>query len=68
MEGSDPAGPSWRRSSRCVGEAHCVEVQVRSDAVVLRSSLRPSVALELSRDQWAHFVAHFKTGAFDLPR
>lgn len=67
-EGSGRAGSSWVRSARCVSEAHCVEVQVGSNVVVSRSSLRPSVTLELSRDQWSCFVAHVKTGAFDLPQ
>jgi hypothetical protein len=50
----------WRRSSRCVGESHCVEVQFREQHVLLRNSTQPDVSLTLSLEQWRDLVASLK--------
>ncbi|WP_173057476.1 DUF397 domain-containing protein [Phytohabitans houttuyneae] len=67
MDGSDSVTQAWVRSTRCYSEAHCVEVQVGTDRVLSRSSLRPSVELSLSHAQWACFVAGVKAGGYDRP-
>ena len=50
----------WRRSSRCVGESHCVEVSRRGEQVLLRNSTRPDVMLALSLGQWRDLVVRLK--------
>ncbi|MBL7255599.1 DUF397 domain-containing protein [Paractinoplanes lichenicola] len=51
----------WRRSSRCVGESHCVEVNLGDHEVLLRNSTRPDVSLTLSLDQWRGLIAALKS-------
>ena len=50
----------WQRSSRCVGESHCVEVNVRDQEVLLRNSVRPDESLALSLDQWRDLMTTLK--------
>jgi len=45
-------GATWRRSSRCVGESHCVEVADLGVAVGLRNSRKPGVTLTLAKADW----------------
>ncbi|WP_408635475.1 DUF397 domain-containing protein [Phytohabitans suffuscus] len=66
--GGESAGRAWRRSSRCVAEAHCAEVSVDPDGVHWRSSLHPSVVQVMSHTDWACFVSHVREGDFDLAR
>jgi hypothetical protein len=56
----DSQRDSWRRSSRCVGESHCVEVGFRDQYVLLRNSTQPDVRLTLSLDQWRDLLVVLK--------
>lgn len=50
----------WRVSGRCEG-GQCVEVGIRGEAVVIRSSADPDgVRITLTRDQWRKFAAEVK--------
>lgn len=54
----------WHRY-KCEGGA-CVEVAATGDGILLRSSSNPeSKPVTLSRDEWHHFLAGAKEGAFD---
>jgi hypothetical protein len=54
----------WHRYE-CDGGA-CVEVAPTGNSVLLRSSSSPEAApVTLSRDEWRHFLAGAKEGAFD---
>jgi hypothetical protein len=48
--------PAWKKSRRCVGEAHCVEVFVGVDRVLVRNSLFPESVLTLTSSEWRAFV------------
>jgi len=59
---SDTANrPAWGRSSRCVGDEHCVEVAVHGQAVLLRNSTKPDAVLALSRHQWRDLIAWLRS-------
>ncbi|MDG4791215.1 DUF397 domain-containing protein [Micromonospora sp. WMMD1102] len=55
---------SWRRSSRCVTEHHCVEFALSGDGVALRNSQRPAAVLLIGRSVWRELVAGLKNDAF----
>ncbi|AVT29709.1 DUF397 domain-containing protein [Plantactinospora sp. BC1] len=59
--------PTWRRSSRCVTEHHCVEFTLMGDGVALRNSQRPMDMLLIRRSRWSALVAAIRAGAFDAP-
>ncbi|MEU4689745.1 DUF397 domain-containing protein [Actinoplanes sp. NPDC023714] len=59
----DSRRDDWRRSSRCVGESHCVEVSLRDQQILLRNSTEPSVILALSPGQWRDLLVSLKSGA-----
>lgn len=58
---------AWRRSTKCEASG-CVEVADLGDAVGLRNSTLPEVAIALSGNAWREFVAGVHDGEFDLPR
>ncbi|XVV10360.1 DUF397 domain-containing protein [Actinoplanes sp. CA-131856] len=61
---------AWLRSSRCVGEAHCVELSVinSGDQVALRNSKTPDTVLTFDADEWQNFVDGLKSGELRLSR
>lgn len=54
----------WRRSSTCEASA-CVEVKHAVDVVLVRSSLRPDVVVELTGAEWSAFLAGVRAGDFE---
>jgi|tagenome__1003787_1003787.scaffolds.fasta_scaffold19553911_2 hypothetical protein len=56
----------WARSSRCVGESHCVEVAFVGDAVLLRNSTRPLRVLKFTADEWDVFLQTVRRDAWAL--
>lgn len=50
----------WQRSSRCVGESHCVEVRLHGQQVLVRNSTKPDVILALSLGQWRDLMVALK--------
>ncbi|MFY1674646.1 DUF397 domain-containing protein [Plantactinospora sp. WMMB334] len=59
--------PTWRRSSRCVTEHHCVEFTLLGDQVALRNSQRPADVLLIAPGGWRDLVAAIKDGCFAPP-
>ncbi|WP_372441461.1 DUF397 domain-containing protein [Plantactinospora mayteni] len=59
--------PTWRRSSRCVTEHHCVEFALSGTGVALRNSQRPADVLLIGRGVWRDLIAGIKDDAFDAP-
>ncbi|MEU8813006.1 DUF397 domain-containing protein [Actinoplanes sp. NPDC048796] len=61
---------TWLRSSRCVGEAHCVELSVidSGERVALRNSQRPGTVLTFDAAEWRNFMDGLKTGELRLSR
>ncbi len=55
----------WRRSASCANST-CVEVAVGADAVWVRDSKNPSVALEFTPAEWDAFTHGVTAGEFDL--
>lgn len=55
--------PGWVRAS-CDSSA-CVEAQPVPGGVLLRSSLMPEAVVDVTREEWAAFVAGVKAGDFD---
>lgn len=53
---------AWRRSRRCVGQSHCVEVKVTDAGVAVRNSTSPGVVLTFDRAEWHDFVRGLKSG------
>jgi Domain of unknown function (DUF397) len=65
VDGVQPDGLAWRRSSTCNGGA-CVELATLGETITLRSSTDPAgTVLTFSRDEWEHFVAAIMGGLFD---
>jgi Domain of unknown function (DUF397) len=54
----DPGAPAprWRRSSACAN-GECVEVALREDQVLVRSSRSPQAVLALPRPAWQALLA-----------
>jgi hypothetical protein len=53
--------PRWRKSTRSLGDATCVEVAVVSDGVLVRDSKDPGgPVVAVSPAAWRAFVAHLK--------
>ncbi|GAB3967260.1 DUF397 domain-containing protein [Plantactinospora veratri] len=59
--------PTWRRSSRCVAEHHCVEFTLMGDGVALRNSQQPMDVLLIGRTEWRALVAGISAGVFATP-
>jgi hypothetical protein len=51
-----PAGAKWQRSSRCVGDTHCVEVAADRRFVYLRNSRTPDNYLRMDHNEWSCFL------------
>ena len=65
MRGESTEELSWHVARRCDSGA-CVEIGVRGEAILVRSSVDPrSRCVELSRDEWQVFIAGVKEGDFD---
>lgn len=63
--GHESAGElAWHKRSPCEGGT-CLEVAVRGDGVLLRSSVAPEVIVALSRAEWRTFLIGAKEGWFD---
>jgi hypothetical protein len=54
--------PVWYR--RCDSGA-CVEIAIRGESVIIRSSIDSEVILTLTRAEWLEFLAGAKDGSFD---
>lgn len=54
----------WRRPSACEASA-CVEVKHGEGVVLLRSSQRPDVVVELTGAEWSAFLAGVRAGDFE---
>lgn len=54
---------AWRRSSACEASA-CVEVAHTGDVVLVRSSLRPDVVVEVTGVEWSAFLSGVRAGDF----
>jgi hypothetical protein len=67
-EHADESDSPWRRSRRCVGESHCVEVNVVAggDQVMLRNSTDTGTVLAFDAAEWATFISALKSGEFSL--
>lgn len=50
--------------SPCEGQA-CIEFAATDDAVMMRSSANPDVAVTLNRNEWRAFLAGAKDGLLD---
>lgn len=63
----DAVGAEWRRSRRCVGDGHCVELSVVGDgnAVLMRNSTAPETVLAFAMGEWSRFIQAVKAG--ELP-
>ncbi|AEV87168.1 hypothetical protein ACWT_6154 [Actinoplanes sp. SE50] len=58
-------GPAWQRSSRCATST-CVEVAAVDDQILIRDSKNPDAdALQVSRADFAGFLAAVRAGDFD---
>jgi uncharacterized protein DUF397 len=58
--------PRFRRSSRCGGDASCVEIASTVDGYLVRDSkLAESPILSFGPQAWAEFVASVREGLFD---
>ena len=66
-ENAESTSSPWRRSRRCVGESHCVEVSVASsDRVMLRNSTDTATVLTFDSAAWANFIHGLKSGELSL--
>ena len=54
----------WRSSAACASSG-CVQAATTSEGVALRDSKSPDKQVEVSRQDWADFVAGVKAGEFD---
>ena len=61
----EPAGElTWHKGIPC-DAGTCVEVAIRDEEVLLRSSVVPKVIVALSHAEWRAFLAGAKEGRFD---
>ena len=56
---------TWRRSTRCVSDHHCVEVADLGDTVGLRNSRRPELSMTFSKQDWQNFLEELTVGDVD---
>lgn len=61
-QGAEANQVTWHR--RCDSGA-CVEIAVRGDTVMVRSTVTPEMILTLTRVEWRNFLAGAKEGSFD---
>ncbi|MFJ1934995.1 DUF397 domain-containing protein [Kitasatospora sp. NPDC088160] len=57
---------TWQRPESCGDAASCPEVAVTSDAVYVRSSLRPDAIAQLDVTEWRDLVSAIRAGEFDV--
>ncbi len=62
--GQEPDADRTIWHGRCDSGA-CVEVAVKGEAVMVRSSTTPEITLTLTRAEWREFLAGAKQGQFD---
>lgn len=66
METTTGDASRWRKSSRCVVD-NCLEISLRGERVLLRSSSDPDgVILECSAREWDEFALAVRRGEFGL--
>jgi hypothetical protein len=57
----------WYKSTRSAGNGACVEVAIRSDAVLVRDSKdRQGPILTFEPSAWRNFIQFVSTGGVDL--
>ncbi|MEV8323829.1 DUF397 domain-containing protein [Kitasatospora sp. NPDC056731] len=56
---------TWKRPAACGDGNNCPEVAVSSDAVYVRSSLRPDAIAQLDVTEWHDLVSAIRAGEFD---
>ena len=62
-----PGAPAWRKSQRSIANGACVEVAPVSGAIAVRDSVDPAgPVVRYSAQTWQAFIAHAKTGTFDV--
>ncbi|NEA28136.1 DUF397 domain-containing protein [Actinomadura bangladeshensis] len=63
-----PHSTRWRKSTRSGQNGECVEITHIVGAVAIRDSKGPIAGhLTVSRQAWAAFVNHARSGHYDLP-
>ncbi|MFE4519192.1 DUF397 domain-containing protein [Kitasatospora sp. NPDC056783] len=55
---------SWTRPRACANAGNCPEVAITTDAVFVRSSLRPDGIAQLTPDEWRDLVSAIRAGEF----
>ncbi|MET8545353.1 DUF397 domain-containing protein [Kitasatospora sp. NPDC004799] len=55
---------SWIRPSACSNAGNCPEVSITSDAVYVRSSLRPDAIAQLDVSEWRDLLSAIRAGEF----
>jgi hypothetical protein len=63
--GDESAGELTWHAGRACETVNCVEIAVREEAVMVRSSVTPDSTLTLTRAEWQEFLAGAKEGLFD---
>ncbi|MEV6844713.1 DUF397 domain-containing protein [Actinoplanes sp. NPDC051411] len=59
---------SWRKSTYCVGESHCVEVADNGSVIGLRNSRQPEITLTFDVAEWRIFIEDLRSGDLLLDR
>jgi hypothetical protein len=64
------ANDEWRRSRRCVGDGHCVELSSAGSGsqVRMRNSTAPETVLTFGAGAWRTFLDAVKAGDLPLTR
>lgn len=62
--GESAGEPRWHAGMPCDHGA-CLEIAALGEAVMVRSSLAPSLTITISRAEWQAFLAGAKEGLFD---
>ncbi|MFD4536438.1 DUF397 domain-containing protein [Kitasatospora sp. NPDC058397] len=55
----------WKRPTACGDGNNCPEVAVTSDAVYVRSNLRPDAIAQLTPAEWHNLLSAIRAGNFD---
>jgi len=62
-------GAAWRKALRSIANGACVEVASASGSIIVRDSVnRSGLVIRYSTETWQAFLAHAKTGTFDVSR